>query len=732
MRRSNLVLTRYLIILFFIITPLFGLISISKEYNNNHMIELNSLELSDKIANIELTDLPQIDYATLNDTWYNPKIEMLIISPNQSEFVDELKPLAEWKNYKGVKTVILSNYTLYPGIDDAEKIRNMIKSYYASDNIRWVLLAGDAEDDVIPIRYVLNPDVLLVSPPESEYSNLDDYYKPTDFYYAELDGNWNEDGDGNWGENPKNNANGKDEISWIPDVYVGRLPADNAVELSNMVNKSLKYEMNPEVGDWMNKMLLAGGISLYYPAEDEARLTEYIWQHYTYLNMNFTNLIKTTSSFTPAIPPPPNQQAALNNVNFEGAFNGDAFGEGNSVVFFAGHGDPGVFSDESGSNYYSNTDASSSSNLNKPSLVYADACTTAPYDLDYSVGDNNIGENLINRPHAGAIGYIGGIRVNWYLPDDINLEKLNRGNAKLFFKEFFGEKKFQQGRALFDSKVSYMNSDYFLRGDTSMVLEWQRKNILAYNLLGDPEIDIYTDIPTSVPNFFQGDIYEGQLLSFNVKDNLDRTVPYARVHLRSSDGKYRTVYADINGDVKFRLPLQNNEFYNVTITGHNLIPTTYNFTTKEDVDLPKLITFESIPHDLSVDDHLYFSLVSQDNHSGIESVFIILTKNNFEEYYVYRVGNNFDENLQEFNITFNKMDPGDYSYAFIVRDYTNKTKIYYEESFKFLIETPIIYYITIISVFMIVGIVCISIFYTIFKLNEYNNINQRIPPDLKM
>lgn len=36
-----------------------------------------------------------------------------------------------------------------------------------------------------------------------------------------------------------------------------------------------------------------------------------------------------------------------------------------------------------------------------------------------------------------------------------------------------------------------MNSDYFERGATSMILEPQHKNLLTYNLLGDPELEIY-------------------------------------------------------------------------------------------------------------------------------------------------------------------------------------------------------------------------------------------------
>jgi len=75
---------------------------------------------------------------------------------------------------------------------------------------------------------------------------------------------------------------------------------------------------------------------------------------------------------------------------------------------------------------------------------------------------------------------------------------------------------------LYDSKVSYMNSDYFEIGGASMVQEWQRKNLLTYNLLGDPELDIYTKVPEKVSNYFNEDLYEGQCVSFQVKDDLGR------------------------------------------------------------------------------------------------------------------------------------------------------------------------------------------------------------------
>ena len=116
--------------------------------------------LADSDPDVDIRELPDIPYDELNEMWYDPKIEMLIITPDGNQaFVNACKPLMDWKNEKGVKTIILSNFSQYPGRDNPERIRNMIKSYYETENIKWVLLAGDAQSNLVPIRYVLNPDV---------------------------------------------------------------------------------------------------------------------------------------------------------------------------------------------------------------------------------------------------------------------------------------------------------------------------------------------------------------------------------------------------------------------------------------------------------------------------------------------------------------------------------------------------------------------------------------------
>ncbi|MFX1502151.1 MAG: C25 family cysteine peptidase [Promethearchaeota archaeon] len=674
-------------------------------YTNNSLYE--KIKISNGDLELNLTVLPKINYSSLNNLWYDPKIEMLIITPNNSDFINAVTPLMEWKNQKGVKTIILSNFSLYEGRDSAEKIRNMIKEYYEKENIRWVLLAGDAQDNLIPIRKVYNPDVLRWGDGRSETVDGEEY-KPTDYYYADLTGTWDNDDDSIWGEAPQDNTYGLDEISWTPEVYVGRLPADDAYQLEIMVNKTLKYETDPVVGDWMNRMLLAGGISDYPTSEDpdgeyESRLTGYIIENYAADVLNYTQLVGEAGNLT---------QSALSNY----------FNDGYSTVLMAGHGIPTAYYRTPSSPGYTSLNAINSLNKNMPSLIYLDACSTSSYDYN----DNSVGETLIRKENGGAIGAIGGLRVTWYLENDEDLEKLNRGNAKLFWREFFVNKKFQQGMALYDSKVAYINSDYYNRGEASTDLDFERKNILTYCLLGDPELDVYTNKPKVASNPFTGNIYEGQLISVILKDINNNIIPYGRIHLESSDGKYFTAYADKDGLISFRLPAQSNESYNVIITGHNLVPTHFNFTTLSDRTNPQLSRIDITPKNPSTSNQITFNIETYDNNSGVESVYLLISKNNFTTFSYYDSINNYEYDKELFKITIERLNSGDYSYCIISRDYANNSNIFYNSEFNFYISESFTKSLLIAFSFLIVAAIGFSIFIFLKSVLKYSRIVKEI------
>ena len=482
-------------------------------------------------------------------------------------------------------------------------------------------------------------------------------------------------------------------------MYVGRLTASDPYELELMVNKTLNYEKDPYVGDWMNRMLLAGGISSYTPPEDETRLTTYIIQNYVQPEMNYTHLCEYTSSYTP-----PDPKEDLIQANFVNHFN-----TGYSTIFFAGHGNPFNFiRNPSNGIAYTNINAQTCSNSNMSSLIYAFACTTSPFDQN----DNNIGEVLIKRGNAGAIGFIGGMRITWYFEYDKHLEKLNRGNAKLFWKEFFEEKKVQQGKALYDSKVAYMRSDYFDDPSVSMKLEYERKNVLTYCLLGDPELDVYTGRATRVKNPFEVEIYEGQKVSFTIKNIYDEITPNARISITSDDGLYRTFYTDAEGYLNFTIPALKNKEYNITITGHNVKPSQFNFTTQLDTISPEINNLQMIQDISNETDMIYFKTEAYDLYSGIENVFLLLSTNNFENFWIYIMEKNLEEENNKLELYLNSLPPGKYLYLAIARDYANNTTILYEDDFNFEVSkeqnkkgnSNRIYFLIFLSIIGLTGI----------------------------
>ncbi|MEW6557927.1 MAG: C25 family cysteine peptidase [Elusimicrobiota bacterium] len=150
----------------------------------------------------------------------------------------DFHPLVDWKTKKGVRTKVVTREWIevnYTGTDVPEKIRNFIIDAHSTWGTVWVLLGGDVS--VIPTR-ITDPYV--------------DSERPAcDMYYACLDGNWNADGDANYGEP-------EDSVDMLAEVFVGRAPVEDAVEVGTFVNKVLTYEQTPPTTDYPLKACFVG------------------------------------------------------------------------------------------------------------------------------------------------------------------------------------------------------------------------------------------------------------------------------------------------------------------------------------------------------------------------------------------------------------------------------------------------------------------------------------------
>ncbi len=172
---------------------------------------------------------------------------MLIISSSTYESVFDT--LIEHYSHYGIEANFMSVNdisTNYSGVDLQEKIRNAIKEYYIVNDLDYVLLGGNIM--IVPARG-LSCRVL------SGGSWISSDNIPSDLYYAALDGTWDTNLNGVYGE--YNDTTGFDEADLIPELAIGRFPANTLDEMKNMINKSLLYQQSPIV-DEMDKHVFFG------------------------------------------------------------------------------------------------------------------------------------------------------------------------------------------------------------------------------------------------------------------------------------------------------------------------------------------------------------------------------------------------------------------------------------------------------------------------------------------
>ena len=152
------------------------------------------------------------------------------------ELAGAFQPYADWLTDKGVPADVirLSQFLpSFPGVDDAERLRNYLIRGYERHGLVWVLLGGDA--GIVPFRYGWTDTLEEVLPPGDNSSDV----APSDLYFSDLEGNWDADGDGRWGEPLPH-----DSVQAYPEVFVGRLTVRDTVNVQNWVNKMLHYEEN--------------------------------------------------------------------------------------------------------------------------------------------------------------------------------------------------------------------------------------------------------------------------------------------------------------------------------------------------------------------------------------------------------------------------------------------------------------------------------------------------------
>ncbi len=394
-------------------------------------------------------------YRNRQDSSYN----LLIITPAQ--FTDGFNELRNIYLSRGIKSEVATTEYISSNIggqDLQEKIRNYIIQEYEGKGIDYVLLGGDVE--FIPYRG-FSCDVQS----GSGYSSDD---IPADLYYSGLDGTWNDDGDNKWGE--------PDEDDLLPDIAVARYPFSNSSELAKIINKTIKYQNSPVLGEFTTPLL--AGENLYSNPDTWGRdyLNLLIGEHsdngYTTIGIPNTYNIDSLYEFHTSW----GSSTLMNLIN-----------SGRPLIYHVGHANTSYVA------HLNNSDITDA-NFNGANGIDHNFTIFQTHGCDCGAFDDNdcILERMVNIDNF-AVSVIGNSRYGWFN------EGQTEGPSAHLNREMVD--------ALFHEKLNHIGSAFVeAKIQTAPWVEapgqWEegalRWNFYDINILGDPALSVWTAEPIDV------------------------------------------------------------------------------------------------------------------------------------------------------------------------------------------------------------------------------------------
>ena len=297
-----------------------------------------------------------------------------------SNIVNSSSKLADFVAHKqtlGFDVSVITEAEFGGGTGDmaAENIRTWLQNNYIAMNIEYVMLIGDPKTSGgdIPMK-MLWP--------------ISDRESPSDFYFADLTGNWDLDGDGLYGETDDFGTGG---IDLAAEVLVGRIPYyGNIDDLDYILDKTILYEATQSIADWRQNILLP-----MEPSDASTpgyHLGETI--KYDFAEPNSWGSHRIYDETYGLIPPP--ETTPTNYTNVSNIWENNPFG----LVVWWTHG-----SSTSAVDIMTSANAAMLDD-NYPSFTFQVSCHNS-----YPTVSNNLSYALLKN---GGINTIGATRVSWY------------------------------------------------------------------------------------------------------------------------------------------------------------------------------------------------------------------------------------------------------------------------------------------------------------------------------
>ncbi len=422
---------------------------------------------------------------------------VIITSPS---LVDEFEPLAAWKTKKGVPAQVVDTEWIannYYGFDLATKIRLFIADAINDWGTEWVLLGGDT--NIIPERETFAMDC------EAGYYD-DENELSADLYFADIQGNWDANSNGIYGEI-------FDFIDMYPDAHIGRAPVEGSLEASNFVQKVIAYEKANQDA-YQLKMLFLADILWDDPYTDSAESKNYI--DFLFVPPRFDPINKLYHSLGNESP-----TTVRNAIN-----------QGMNIINHCGH----CFYDQMGvgAGMLYRSDMDSLNNGDKLGVLFTIGCWPAAFDYDC------IAEHYLNNANGGGVAFIGNSRYGWGSPGNPLYGYSDRFDQR-FFSVLFNNHIQNLGAV-----VSAMKSHFVPYSREANVYRW---NVYQINLLGDPEMPLWTRLPRTLEVHHPTQIPTGDQNITLVVSYDNTPLKDARVCVQKSEEVYKYAHTDTAGKV---------------------------------------------------------------------------------------------------------------------------------------------------------------------------------------
>lgn len=457
--------------------------------NPQHVSEFSAMIAGPNLVsgNTAQTSLEHYEYTVITTRELKPAYKRLIALKRQKGYNAGVVCIEDLMNNPGVNggDSLLNKRGVLTVIPDSAGVVRQYLRRVQPLGTRYVLLGAHK----VPFRYGdMGPD-------KDRYNWI-----PSDWYFSELNANWNEDNDIYYGEEDYRKKWENIEIE--PDLYVGRLMADTQEEVINYTDKLFRYELNPGNGNaaYLDSVLIVEGSQKL----DTARVANAAYQS---INMGVRNIDQTPDHGFPT-----------------GAFVISQMKD-YGIHSIHGHGSPYsvavnnyLLNDSSNQNktyqrilslteygtksYDSNNGLDLMDNKYRPGINYSWSCVNMPFDV------------YRNQTHGAYLNYTG----------------KNLGQSYTLGKDYGGVAYFGNtrngyaGGKFYEENFAQNLNNYYRAAEIESFTKSEKVNwfTLTHNLMGDPEFSIWTHAPEEI-----GDIVlsytDNSIIISGVVETLDKT-----------------------------------------------------------------------------------------------------------------------------------------------------------------------------------------------------------------